>query len=85
MSIVSLFLRPRRLVHAHCDAPCGVYDPASARIAAEAVLSLEKKIAALPAGNDAATENTRTRYIAIKEQQAELVKRELNILGHDYF
>ena len=25
---------------AHCDGPCGVYDPASARVAAEAVQSM---------------------------------------------
>ena len=32
---------------AHCDGPCGVYDPAAARIAAEAVLSMTKKLIAL--------------------------------------
>ena len=40
---------------AHCDAPCGIYDPASARIAAEAALSMTKKILDLkaPDGGDA--------------------------------
>ena len=43
-------------VHAHCDGPCGVYDPASARIAAEAAVSMTKKLLALelPAASDAA-------------------------------
>ncbi|MCA9828851.1 MAG: superoxide dismutase, Ni [Dehalococcoidia bacterium] len=81
----SRILRPSRVAHAHCDGPCGVYDPASARIAAEAVLSMEKKIAALGDAQDAATINTRTRFIVIKEQQAELAKHELNVLWHDYF
>ncbi len=31
------------IAEAHCDGPCGVYDPASARIAAEAVQSMTKK------------------------------------------
>lgn len=84
MSFLARLLRPTRVAHAHCDGPCGVYDPAAARIAAEAVLSMEKKIAAL-SGDDAATVNTRSRFIAIKEQQAEVVKRELDILWHDYF
>ena len=35
------------IVHAHCDGPCGVYDPASTRVAAEAVLSMTKKLIAL--------------------------------------
>ncbi|WP_322819782.1 superoxide dismutase, Ni [Tepidiforma sp.] len=78
-------LRPTTIAHAHCDGPCGVYDPAAARIAAEAVLSMEKKIAALGESQDLATINTRTRFIAIKEQQAEIVKKELDILWHDYF
>jgi nickel superoxide dismutase len=85
MNIIARILRPSRVAHAHCDGPCGVYDPAGARIAAEAVLSMEKKLAALPDDNSLATANTRSRFIAIKEQQAEIVKRELDILWHDYF
>lgn len=78
-------------VAAHCDGPCGVYDPASARIAAEAVLSMTKKVLALepPAGNDqaawAAYLNTMSRYIQIKEEQAHLAKTELLVLWTDYF
>ena len=47
---------------AHCDGPCGVYDPASARIAAEAVLSMTKKLIALecPDPKDKATFLTRS-------------------------
>ncbi len=70
---------------AHCDGPCGVYDPASARIAGEAVLAMTKKLIDLGDDQGLAAENTRSRYIAIKEEQAEIVKRELNILWHDYF
>ncbi|RME41321.1 MAG: superoxide dismutase, Ni, partial [Caldilineae bacterium] len=68
-----------------------VYDPASARIAAEAVLSMTKKILALspPEGNDpqawAAYLNTMARYIHIKEEQAHLTKTELLVLWTDYF
>lgn len=76
---------------AHCDAPCGVYDPASARIAAEAVLSMTKKILDLKApdsGDAKATanyHNTLTRYIMVKEEQARVAKDELLILWTDYF
>ena len=85
MNLITRLLRPDQIAYAHCDGPCGVYDPAAARIAAEAVLSMEKKIAALGEGQDSASVNTRTRFIAIKEQQSELVKKELDILWHDYF
>ena len=39
----------KQYIEAHCDGPCGIYDPASARIAAEAVLSMTKKMADLSA------------------------------------
>jgi nickel superoxide dismutase len=84
MSLLSRILRPSNVAFAHCDGPCGVYDPASSRIAAEAVLSLAKKALALN-GDDPATVNSRTRFILIKEQQADIVKHELDVLWHDYF
>ena len=85
MSLLDRILRPSRTASAHCDGPCGVYDPASARIAAEAVLSMAKKLVDLGDGNDLASENTRSRFIAIKEEQAQLAKAELLILWTDYF
>ncbi len=82
---------PAPEVHAHCDGPCGVYDPASARITAEAVVSMTKKIIDLeaPAVDDKAAniayQNTLSRYIAIKEEQAQKTKEDLLILWTDYF
>jgi nickel superoxide dismutase len=82
---------PAPEVHAHCDGPCGVYDPSSARVAAEAVLSMTKKLLDLepPAAGDKAAliayNNTFSRYVAIKEEQAHLTKEELLVLWTDYF
>ena len=78
-------------VHAHCDGPCGVYDPASSRIAAEAVLAMTKKLIALthPASTNseewAAYSNTFSRFVAVKEEQAKETKKEILILWTDYF
>ena len=78
-------------VHAHCDGPCGVYDPASARISAEAVLSMTKKIMALevpdPSDKEAymAYHNTLARYISVKEEQAHETKEHLLVLWTDFF
>jgi nickel superoxide dismutase len=82
---------PAPVAEAHCDGPCGVYDPASARIAAEAVLSMTKKLIALehPSAGDKeahiAYSNTFSRYVSIKEEQAHLAKTELLVLWTDYF
>ena len=78
-------------VEAHCDGPCGVYDPAQARVEAESVLQLTKKILDLkvPDGGDptasTAYQNTLTRFIVIKEERAELAKHHLLVLWTDYF
>jgi nickel superoxide dismutase len=89
--VIKKVLPAQELVEAHCDGPCGVYDPASARIAAEAVLSMTKKIQAMspPDGDDAtslaAYANTVARYVTIKEEQAHLAKSEVLVLWTDYF
>jgi nickel superoxide dismutase len=72
---------------AHCDGPCGVYDPASIRISAEAVVAMTKKILDLkkPEGDDRAYQNTLSRFIAVKEEQATNAKREMLVLWTDYF
>ena len=80
------FFPAQNIVSAHCDGPCGVYDPASARIAAEAVLSMTKKILALDANDRShATLNSLIRYTKIKEEQAHLAKTDLLVLWTDYF
>ena len=43
MRTLSRILRPRLEATAHCDLPCGVYDPAQARIEAESVKAIQEK------------------------------------------
>jgi nickel superoxide dismutase len=66
-------------VSAHCDLPCGVYDPAQARIEAQSVKAISEKY---HASDDP---DFRTRALIIKEQRAELVKHHLWVLWTDYF
>jgi nickel superoxide dismutase len=68
-----------RAAHAHCDLPCGVYDPAQARIEAESVKGTITKY------NDSDDESFKTRAIIIKEARADLVKQHLWVLWTDYF
>ena len=77
--MVHRILAPRRTVHAHCDLPCGVYDPAQARIEAESVKACQEKFQ----GSDDA--EFRARAVAIKEERANLVKEHLWVLWTDYF
>lgn len=66
-------------VSAHCDLPCGIYDPAQARIEADAVKACMEKY------NASDEEVFKARAVTIKEERAELVKHHLWVLWTDYF
>ena len=71
--------KPTKYAYAHCDLPCGVYDPAQARIEAESVLNASKKY------QDSDDPSFRQRCVTIKEERAEEVKHHLWVLWTDYF
>ena len=74
--MLEALLRPHRFVHAHCDLPCGVYDPAQARIEAESVKAIQTRYQDpdkfKSAGETA--EDYRSRCLGIKELRADMVK-----------
>src|SRR3954453_21232334 len=78
--LLSSLVAPTIDVHAHCDLPCGVYDPSQARIEAESIKKIIGKVAEKPDDQD-----FRTRAIMIKEERAQLVKHHLWVLWTDYF
>lgn len=73
-----MFKRYIKPVYAHCDLPCGVYDPAQAKIEAQSVHQINEKYAGL-------NNEDKIRALMIKEQRAELVKHHLWVLWTDYF
>ena len=79
MRLLTRVLAPKSIAHAHCDLPCGVYDPAQARIEAESIKGIAEKYAAN------ADPVFRERAVLIKEQRSELVKHHLWVLWTDYF
>ena len=85
-------LAPPEPVYAHCDIPCGIYDPHEAQISALTVLRMDQLIAELAApAMDAKAEDRSAyisklaRYTAVKEQHAERAKHEIRIIWGDYF
>jgi nickel superoxide dismutase len=79
MSRLTRWLAPRTVAHAHCDIPCGVYDPQQARIEAESCYKIIQKY------NDSGDEVFRTRSLVVKEERAELTKHHIDVMWHDYF
>ena len=85
-------LAPPTPVFAHCDIPCGIYDPHEAQISALTVLRMTQLIAELPkpaAGakpEDVEAYHAKlSRYVSVKEAHAERTKAELRVLWGDYF
>jgi len=72
-------LQPRTTVYAHCDLPCGVYDPAQARLEAESVKACMEK------HNASDDHDFKARAISIKEDRSHMVKEHLWVLWTDYF
>ena len=74
-------------VHAHCDVPCGIYDPSGAVIAAKTVARMVELITQAEIGGptDHAARNKLVRCITDKEEHAEKVKHEVQIIWSDYF
>jgi nickel superoxide dismutase len=86
------FVRAPQAIHAHCDIPCGIYDPHAAQIAALSVIRMNQLINDLPkpaagaAGKDQETfVHQMSRYVKVKEDHAEICKHELRVLWGDYF
>ncbi|MET9421961.1 MULTISPECIES: superoxide dismutase, Ni [unclassified Streptomyces] len=77
--MLSRLFAPKVKVSAHCDLPCGVYDPAQARIEADSVKAVQEKY---QANEDP---HFRARATVIKEQRAELAKHHVSVLWSDYF
>ena len=79
-------LKPRVTAYAHCDIPCGIYDPTPAKIAADTVAKMVEKINALDkSAMDFNNRNNFVRMVTVKEQHAEICKKELQVLWSDYF
>jgi len=83
---------PAKIVHAHCDIPCGIYDPHIAQMAAHTVIRMVNLINELKSPGENPTFEQRkeimhkiNRYTAVKEEHAELCKKEIRILWGDYF
>src|SRR3954452_16040494 len=85
-------MRPRDTVAAHCDIPCGMYDPHAAQVAALTVIRMVQLIQNLQAPADSASKEERdlyiqqiSRYVAVKEEHAKIVEHEIIVLWTDYF
>ena len=85
-------IKPAKIAYAHCDIPCGIYDPHLAQLAAHTIIRMVNLIEELPKLTPELKPEQRreiihklTRYTHVKEEHAELCKKEIRIIWGDYF
>lgn len=73
-------LLPSRTVYAHCDIPCGIYDPHLSQMAAHTIIRMTKLIS-----ESEGDIHKITRMTQVKENHGKICEEELITLWGDYF
>ncbi len=75
------------IAYAHCDIPCGIYDPHNAQMSAHTVIRMDMLIADImkAGGSSVEDRNKIIRCVEVKEGHAEQCKHEIEVLWGDYF
>ena len=81
-------IKPFPEAKAHCDIPCGIYDPIIAQIAALTVIRMIDLIEELEKthgdNKDAEYHNSMARYVMVKEEHGIKCKEEIRIIWGEY-
>lgn len=91
LRIFDFFFKPQ-IAYAHCDIPCGIYDPHEAQMASHTIIRMTSMISELSASSDNPVFEERKKIISqiarltkVKEDHTELVKAQVRIIWGDYF
>ena len=71
--------------YAHCDIPCGIYDPNDAIQAAQTCIRMTELILEKQNDDSLSAKNSLSRYITVKETHAKKAKDDILIISTDYF
>ncbi len=88
MKLINFLIRllPLKTAYAHCDIPCGIYDPHNMQMAAHTVIRMTQMILDLEEGGDHKKfTHQMARLTKVKEDHAEICKHEITVLWADYF
>jgi nickel superoxide dismutase len=86
MKIKNLFnILPLRIAYAHCDIPCGIYDPHQAQLAAHTIIRMTQLLTEIKRDNETKAEHDIARMTHVKEEHSSIIEEELETLRNDYF
>ncbi|MDO8620941.1 MAG: superoxide dismutase, Ni [Candidatus Levybacteria bacterium] len=76
---------PGEIAYAHCDIPCGIYDPHAAQVGAHTVIRMTQLLNELKREGETKAEHDIARMTQAKEEHGSLIEDELGTLENDYF
>ena len=82
---IILKILPENIAYAHCDIPCGIYDPNSAQLGAHTILRMTTLLEEVEKVSEAQMSHDVARLTQVKEEHGELVENALGTLENDYF
>lgn len=87
MNLVRFFLTflPSQIVYAHCDIPCGIYDPHNMQMAAHTIIRMTQLIGEVDRKGETKAEHDIARLTHVKEDHGKLLEDEIGTLDNDYF
>lgn len=74
-----------KTAYAHCDIPCGIYDPHNAQLAAHTIIRMTELLQGVRRDDETKAEHDIARLTHTKEKHADLLEEELTTLENDYF
>lgn len=75
----------KHIAYAHCDIPCGIYDPFRAQQAAHTIIRMTELLQNVKRDDETKAEHDIARITHVKEKHGEIVENELGTLQNDYF
>ena len=78
-------LLPLNTAYAHCDIPCGIYDPHNAQMAAHTVIRMTQFLGEIKRKDETKAEHDIMRVTHVKEEHSNILEEELLTLRYDYF
>lgn len=76
---------PLRSAYAHCDIPCGIYDPHASQMAAHTIIRMMQLLTDVKREDETTAEHDIARITHVKEEHGHMVEDELGTLENDYF
>jgi nickel superoxide dismutase len=79
------FVLIEKIAYAHCDIPCGIYDPYLAQRAAHTVIRMTQLLSEIKQDDDLKSDHDIARMTLVKEEHSNILEEELDTLRNDYF